>query len=54
MFLPLLLKTVSHPTLRTTPALVSVEVKHFIFNFVPIYREDFLTKIIKKMSLYEL
>jgi len=52
MFLPLLLKTVSPPILRTTPDLVSVEVKNFIFNFVPFYREDFLKNSIKKMSLY--
>jgi len=32
---------------------MSVEVKYFIFNFVLIYPEDFLKKIIKKMSLYE-
>jgi hypothetical protein len=52
MFLPLFLKTVSPPTLKTTPDLVSVEVKNLIINFVPIYREDFLTNNSKKMSLY--
>lgn len=53
MFLPLLLKTFSAPTLRTTADLVSVEVKNFILNFLQIYREDFLTNNIKKTSLYE-
>jgi hypothetical protein len=43
MFLTPLLKTVSPPTLRKTPDFVSVEVKNYIFNFVPLYREDFLT-----------